>query len=242
MGGRVVTANITALVGAGAQIDAVASAFGAYMNPAQRPVLHYVLDRPGAGERTLVLRGSGFTWPIVGPYQRDIQLQWVAADPIVRDTLTQTVTASAGTSGGAGRTYPLTYSRAYPPGGSASGSTGTILSHGDVRVQPFLRIYGPISGPGFYVHFAPSTGPVANVRFQDSFRVDAGHWVDVDTRAKTALMDSDPTQSVLGALDWINTVWPVLPIAPATTTMNLYGSSTSAVTQVQASWSDGYLT
>jgi hypothetical protein len=242
MGGRVVTANITAVTGAGARIDAVASSFGPYMDPSARPVLHYILDRPGTAERTLVVRGSGYAWPIVGPDQRDIQLQWVAADPVVRDTVTQTVTASAGVSGGAGRVYPLTFNRSYPAGGSAAGTTGTIVSHGDIKVRPLVRIYGPISGPGMYVHFAPSVGPTADLRFVSSFRVDAGHWVDVDTRTKTALMDSDPTQSVLASLDWLNTTWPALPVAPASTTMNLYGAGTSNVTQAQSIWQDGFLT
>jgi hypothetical protein len=242
MGGRVVTANIVALAGAGARIDAVASSFGPYMDPSARPVLHYVLDRPGAAERTLTMRGSGYAWPVVGPNQRDIQLQWVAPDPVVRDTVTQTVTASAAVSGGAGRLYPLAFNRSYPAGGSAAGTTGTITSHGDIKVRPLVRIYGPISGPGMYVHFAPTVGPVADIRFLSSFRVDAGNWVDIDTRAKTALVNGDPTQSVLASLDWLNTTWPVLPVAPASTTMNLYGTGTSNVTQVQAIWADGFLT
>ena len=82
MGARAVTADITAIAGVGAVIDAVASGFGPFMVPSVRPVLHYVLDVPGAAERTLTLRASGYAWPIVGPFTRDVQLQWVAADPI----------------------------------------------------------------------------------------------------------------------------------------------------------------
>jgi hypothetical protein len=242
MAGRVVTANITAVTGAGARIDAVASSFGPYMDPAARPVLHYILDRPGTSERTLVMRGSGYSWPIVGAYERNIQLQWVAADPVARDTVTQTVVASTGAAGVAGRVYPLTFSRSYPPGGPGGGTTGTIVSHGDIRVRPLLRIYGPISGPGMYVHFVSSLGPTWDIRFISSFRVDAGHWVDVDTRAKTVNMDSDPNQSALSSLDWLNTTWPTLPVAPASSTMNLYGAGTTNVTQCQAIWQDGWIT
>jgi hypothetical protein len=94
--GRTVTVNIIALRGAGAQIDAVAASFAPYMLPGARPVLHYVLDRPGAPERVLTLRGESYDFPIVGPSQRDIVLTFVAADPVVRDPVTQSVTSYSG--------------------------------------------------------------------------------------------------------------------------------------------------
>src|SRR5215475_9017960 len=54
MGPRAVSADITAIRSVPAQVDAVASMFAPYMVPSARPVLHYVLDRPGVAERTLV--------------------------------------------------------------------------------------------------------------------------------------------------------------------------------------------
>jgi hypothetical protein len=237
MGGRVVTADITALAGAGARIDDVADNFGPFMVPYARPVLHYILDRPGAAERVLTLRASGYSWPIVGPSQRDIQLQWLAADPVVRDPATRTVTAWSG-SGGAGRVYPLVFNRQYPTSGG-SPITGVISSPGDVAVRPLLRIYGPITGPD--VRLSPQSGAWFDVKFVASFVINAGDWVDVDTVAKTAFLRGDPTQSVLGQVDWLNTTWPVLPVAPATSNLNLYGSGASGVTQVQAIWHDGYM-
>lgn len=247
MGGRTVTAEITALAGAGARIDAVAASFAPFMTPAVRPVLHYVLDRPGAAERTLTLRAAGYSWPIVGADERDIQLQWVAADPVIRDPTLQTATAWSGAHpGNPGRLYNLTFNRLYPVGGGGP-IPGTIESPGDVAVRPRLRIYGPITGP--VVNFAMSD-PVAGsssaaVYFLAGYRIDAGHFVDVDTAAKTAYVDDDPTQPALSALDWsqMGAGWPVLPVLPATTQMTLtaLGGNTTGVTQVQATWQDGYL-
>lgn len=238
MGSRVVSANISALAGAGAQIDAVASSFAPYMVASARPVLHYVLDRPGAAERTMTLRASGYSWPIVGPSQRDIQLQWIAADPIARDPNVSSATSWAGMAF-AGRTYALIFNRIYPPGTSAP-SSGVIVSNGDVPVRPMVRIYGPISAPS--LQFGFSAGGYSYIRFIQSFHIDAGHYVDVDTRAKTAWLDGDHTQSVLAQIDWANTTWASLPVAPANTVMNLSGSGTSGVTQAVATWQDGYLT
>jgi hypothetical protein len=238
MGPRTVTIAIDTFAGAGARIDAVAAQFGAYMVPAARPVLHYVLDRPGAAERTITLRPANYGWPIVGADARNIQLQFVAADPAVYDPNVNSATAWSGGAGG-GRAYNLAYPRAYPVGGGAP-TSATILSHGDLAVQPLLRLYGPIQGAD--VQLAPSSGATVHVRFVGSYFINAGHFVDVDTNRKTAIADGDPTQSVVGQLDWTNTRWPVLPIAPDSTTMTISGTNTSGVTQVVATWQDRYLT
>jgi hypothetical protein len=46
---------------------------------------------------------------------------------------------------------------------------------------------------------------------------------------------------VITGLDWVATRWPVLPVLPDQTTMTITGSNTTAVSQVQASWQDRYL-
>jgi hypothetical protein len=243
MGGRTVTANITALAGAGARIDAVAASFAPFMVPSARPVLHYVLDRPGAAERTLTLRAAGYSWPIVGADERDIQLQWVAADPVARDPTLRTATAWAGASNSPGRLYNLTFNRIYPVGGGGP-VPGTISSPGDLPVTPALRIYGPITGPVVNFAMTNPTGAIA-VYFLADYRIDAGHFVDVDTAARTAYIDGDTTQSALSAIDWsqMGNGWPVLPVLPGSTQMTLtaLGGNTTGVTQVVATWQDGYL-
>jgi hypothetical protein len=235
MGGRNITADITALSGAGARIDEVAAAFGPFMVPSARPVLHYVLDRDANTERTLTLRSSGYAFAVAGPFQRDIQLAWVAADPVARDPAVQTATAWAGT-GVLGRVYNLVFPRVYPVG-SAVATRGTIVGHGDVLIRPYLRIFGPITAP-VVQFFTTSVG--YNVTLTS--RIDAGHFVGIDTVRHTAWLDDDPNQSVLASVDWNNTKWPTLPNAPDYTSMGLSGSGTTSSSQVAATWQDGYLT
>jgi hypothetical protein len=241
MGARVVTADIVAVASAGAVIDAVATAFAPFMVPSARPVLHYVLDRPGATERTLTLRASGYSWPLKGASRRDIQLSWVASDPVARDPTVHTATAWAGSTAGGGRTYNLTFNRVYPAG-TTPATVGQIRSPGDVPVRPLLRIYGPITDP--YVQLSTTGTPVVNylIRFAAGFRVDPAHFVDVDTAAKTAYIDGDIRQPAMSSIDWTNTTWPVLPASNAINYLYLFGTSTSPVTQVVATWQDGYLT
>jgi hypothetical protein len=246
MGGRTVSAQVTALHGAGASIDDIGSLFAPFMVPSARPVLHYVLDRQGTAERVMTLRPAGYSWPIAGADQRDIMLQWVAADPVVRDPNGRSYTAWSGsTPTNPGRLYNLTFPRIYPVGGGGP-ITATIWSNGDVPFQPVLRFYGPITGPvATFTYTDPSTTKTStwHVVFLPAYRIDAGHYVDVDTAARTAVLDG--TTSVLSALDWNANAkqWPYLPIWPAQITMALTsaGGNTTGVTQVVATWEDGYL-
>jgi hypothetical protein len=239
MGERAVSANVHAVAAGGVSIDAVAAQFAPFMVPSARPVLHYVLDRPGAPERTMTVRAAGYAWPIAGPIERQIHLQWIAADPVARDPTQRSAVAFAGSSTGAGRGYNLTFLRTYPTGGGSS-SSATITSAGDVAVRPLLRIYGPVTAPT--VTFTPAAGLVT---FLPTMVVSGGHYLEVDCAQRSAYLDGDRTQNVLTQMDWATMNaqggWPLIP--PQTTvTMAMTGQSTGGLTQTQATWNDGYLT
>ena len=237
-GSRVVSANITAQRD---PVDAVAASFAPFMVPSVRPVLHYVLDRPGAPERAFTVRASGYSWPVTGSKRRDIQLQWVAADPVAVDPTQRSATAWAGSEVGGGRVYNLTFNRTYGAEGGSLPTAAVLTSPGDVIVWPLLRIYGPIAQPLVtFTYDAPT--PPASVVFTAPFNVDAGRYVEVDTDEKTAYRDGDRSQPVLGSIDWLATVWPYIPARNAPATMTLTGEGTTGTTQVQATWQDGYLT
>jgi hypothetical protein len=239
MGPRAVSADITALAGAGAVIDDVGRMFGPFMVPSARPVLHYVLDDASADglEHTLTVRPASYDWQLIGDQSRDIHLAWIAADPVARDPNTRTATAWAGSATIPGRTYPLTFARVYPATGG-SPSTATLHTDGDVPIQPQVRIWGPIGGP--VVVFTPPAGPTYRIAFLSTFMVAAGSYVDVDTRMHTAFYNGDPAQNQLVSIDWTANAWPVL--SPGVDwNMTISGTSTTGVSQAVASWQDGYL-
>jgi hypothetical protein len=243
MGARAMSADIRAYGGTMSP-DEIGACFAPFMVPSARPELHYVLDRAGAPERFAVVRGAAYTWPVSGKRNRDIHLSWIAADPIVRDPLQKSAVAMAGSSTIAGRGYALTHNRIYPVGGGAA-SSAEIRSAGDVVVRPLLRLWGPITNP--LITLTPTTGsdpagPPAKIAFIAGYLVGAGHYVDVDTAAKTAWLDGDPSQSVMAQVDWAQSVWPILPTLPYYSTLTVAGESTSAASQVQALWYDGFLT
>ena len=239
-GGRTVTAKIMAFAGGAVPLDVVVEQFAPFLDVGARPQLHYTTEG-NLAERVLTLRASAWSAPMDTPPERGVQLTWVAPDPIARAAQSGQATAWSGAASGGGRTYPLTFNRVYPAGGGAP-STGLIISQGDVAVQPYLRIYGPITGPR--VAFVTQLAPAANylVAFLATARIDAAHFVGIDTKVHTAYLDDDITKPMLSQLDWTQMNWPVLPPAPDQTTMSLTGQNTTGVTQVQATWQDRYLT
>lgn len=245
-GSRAVSASILASEQLGAvSVDEVAASFGYFMSPAIRPELHYVLERPGNPERVLVVRGSGYTWPIDGGGKREVQLQWIAADPVARDATVKTANAWAGSASPAGRSYNLTFNRVYPPG-SGSSTVATVLTVGEVPVSPLLRVYGPATSPEVYSDaYDAGGGQVARyqILWKPGVVIDAGTFVEVDCARHTATLNGDPTQPVLDRILWTESQWVVFHPAPSTNALWMAGGSTaSGITQVEAIWRDGWLT
>jgi hypothetical protein len=243
-GGRVVSVTIVALEAAGAQIDAVASMFGPYMAPNVRPTLHYVLDRPGTPERTMTVRSSAYSWLVNNDYQRDIQLQWVAADPLAYDTVTKTATATPGASVADGRTYDWTPGRTYPDVTPTPAGAANLTTNGDVPVRPLLVITGPVTAPLVNFQIATSGAQAGRVVFVQAMVIDAGKTVTVDCEQRRAWRDGDPSQDVTSFLNWSgianNGGWPAL-IPGVAIRMSMTGSTTTAATKVDAYWKDAYL-
>jgi hypothetical protein len=229
MGPRTVTATIT-VVNPPARLDDVADNFAPYMVPSARPTLHYVLDRGSNPERYLTVRGDSYDWPVVGAVTRDVALQFIAADPIVRDVNTRTVTTTI----------------------SAGGFSSVFASPGDVAARPLIRLSAVSAnlsqinstiGFGTRLFLSASGATLASLFFVPGYVLGAGNHIDVDTAAHTASYNGDPTQSVLNQIDWTQTptVWPVLPAGP-----NVYysvrGTDATNSATVAYIWNDGYLT
>jgi hypothetical protein len=210
-----------------------------YLDPSARPTLTYQVDTD-VSPRTMTVRAAQVTGPYDHPSVSPVQLGFKAASPFVYDSNVRTASVAPLGGGGAGRAYPLTFDRVYP---AAAAQTVNLYNYGDFTAYPVLRFYGPITGP--YASFGVAGQPTAWVRFQPGYVIPAGHYVQVDTAARTAFYDGDPTQSVFNQLA-INPAepWPYIPPgAPAKfTQMALQGGgSTGTGTQLVATWADPYL-
>ena len=239
-GSRAVTADIVT-TGYAVSVDEIASQFGRFMSPKIRPELHYVLDRPGTPERVLRVRGDAYGWPIVGGTKRDIHLSFIAADPIARSVDEEIATAWAGSDvPGGGRTYDLTYDRKYAGEAGGAKIDAYPVVEGDVTVQPVFRIYGPVTAPRIEVWHTYEGQEVTHnaFAFRESFTVPAGEFVEIDSEHHTCTFNG---ASVLGAVQWMVSNWLEFTPEPFGNQMSLFGSSTSYLTQVQATWQEGWL-
>jgi hypothetical protein len=241
-GARAVSASIVTSSHA-TQPDAVAAQWGRFMHPGTRSQLHYVLDRPGAEERVLVVRPSGYQWPINGSNKREVSLSFIAADPIARAAKLSTSAAWSGSSVVAGRTYNLTYDRYYPSGGGAE-VAGFPSSSGDVATSPLLRVYGPITAPvvEWWSYLEGVQSAYYVLAFEPGFIIASGEYVEIDCRNHSATRNGDRRLSCIDALLWGSAGWPEVAPLPETNRLTLKGDSTDHLTQVQAIWRDGYLT
>jgi hypothetical protein len=212
LGLRVVNAQIVALTGAGARIDEVAAAFAPFMDPAQRPTLHYILDRATNPERTMTVRAAGYSAPIAGPYERSIQLQWVAADPACYDPNPGLASAAAG------------------------GGTDVIANNGDLPARPVFHIIGNITGAT--ITLSGPAPPAWKLAFLASYVIAAGHYVDIDTANRTVYGDGDPANNLLSKIDWSVSSWQWIP--PGNTTM-VFTPTGGGTAFCQAHWNDAYL-
>jgi len=242
LGARVVTATIQAFPGGSSTIDDIARLFGPYTNPAVRPELHWTLNTADHAERMLTLRAADFAAPMPAPLGREIMLGWVAADPVCYDpTVQQAVGWPTGTIAG-GRTYNLTFNRVYPQT-IITGQNAYITVTGDVPAYPDFRIYGPITGPVLQLTqqltATQTSQTVINFALDSTVVVPTGGWIDINAATRTV---TDQNGNNLQAhVIWSTSSWPAL--APNSTwTLALGGTSTGTVTQVLATWQDGYLT
>ena len=123
---------------------------------------------------------------------------------------------------------------------SNGATVGTIVTVGDVPVAPLLYIYGPITRPHAWIVNTDLSGTF-DIYTLPGLTISAGHSLVIDTRAKTAYLDNDPTQPAMASIDWTSTSWPLVTPSPNQGNLHLAGSSTSGITQVVAWWQDVYL-
>lgn len=214
-------------------------ALAPFLDPTVRSTLTYQVDDDVA-PRTMTVRAAQASGPFDNPVTSMVSMGFKCADPLAYDaTQQQSRLYVAGL--GAGRAYNLSFSRAYPGGGQTS---AVLYNYGDFAAFPVLRFYGPITGPAA-AFYSSLPVPVMGVVFQASYTIPGGHYVEVNTRERTAYYDADRTQPVTDKLDWTRyeIVWPWVAAGAPTvaTSVQLTGGGYSTATQLVVLWNDPYL-
>jgi hypothetical protein len=217
---RVVSAKIMAVAAPGWGLDSVVRQFMPFLDPGSRPALHYA-DDYGGEERVLILRGSQFSSPMGIPPERPFQMTWVAGDPIAKGVTLQEQSVHGGLS-------------------------GRCRNGGQLPVPPVVIIVGPITRPVVTFTRLSDNSKIGAVALVAGYSVPANSNVVIDTRAKTALLNGDPNQSVFNQVDWAATQWPVLPIISVDDTMfamtgDPNGLAQTNITAAVVQWNNWYL-
>lgn len=237
LGGRAITATIrmkSASHCGGETMQALIDRITPYMHPRLRPTLTWQL--PGSTDpteiRAATVRGASWPYVIDGPKHPVIALSWaVPSGEIVEGGPDARHCISIQPAGDEqpGRTYDREGDREYPPSGPSGSriitNAGTALTHWD------LSIYGPITDPMFTVNGV-------DIRFDRNggLALAAGEYIAIDTRALTALLNGDSSESRYGNMNYDEWNWDDLRLIPGPNTIRLNGADITAQTTGVLCW------
>lgn len=133
-----------------------------------------------------------------------------------------------------GRTYPRFYPWSYP---SSEGYGNAVLDNDGNRPAHWVaRIFGPVTGPAL---IRSHGGTEASLAFDVDFSIAEGDYVQVDSSARTVLLNGEAGASRYGDLDFSVTEWWRVP--PGANTVRLDASTYTTPAQAEITWADTYL-
>ncbi len=225
-GDRAIVAELT--MAAPPNTDSAVDTLAGLMNPAARYYLY--MQRPGwTGERRTLVRGASFACP--PGTVRLAQAGWVAPSGTLEDSVLSQVGMSPTGSGSGGVTFPVTFPMVFDPGlvpGAAQVNVG-----GTVPTPIVAYLFGPCSAP---LLRCVTTGQ--QISF-GSLSIAAGDYLEVDTGARTATLNSDPNQSRYSAMDFGTSMWWQLP--PGAVQIVFSPSTPSGNCQALVTWRGRWL-
>jgi hypothetical protein len=203
-----------------------------------RPTLHYALDAD-VDVRCLGLRIGQWSNPIDHPGNATaFSVQWVCPDPIAYGKSTNEVILPTTTGSTGGFSFPLHFPIHFPRF-EGSTSSGIIFNVGTYQSWPLLRIYGPCTDPAV-VWIDPVTGLSTGTQVVFSgLTIDAGDYVEVDTRAHTARLNGSVAANRYSTIDFAATLWGPLTTGPNPLRFTAAAASSDCVCHVL--WRDAFL-
>lgn len=201
-----------------------------FARPNARPQLVYQFDGD-ATPRALTLRSSDWTAPVMMPGYTAFTIAWKAANPIAYGLVanSQSFPPLANFNG---RAYPRTYPLSYPSGYGGAG-IATVTTLGDYVTWPIVRMFGPLTNPT--LTWQDGSGQIVFT----GLTVNQGDYLQIDTAARTVILNGDPNASRYSFLDFTQTVWA--PLQPGDNVLRFSADSASSPALVEIDWSDAWL-
>lgn len=211
--------------------------FAPFLNPKARPQLIYAFDED-VEERAFTLRVQQGSAPISSGRSSAFQYQWKCPDPIAYGLDTNEVDIPPAAGASTGRTYPLTFPRVYPAGYGGSGQSFVGVG-GTYPTWALLRIFGPCVDPAIYWLDPETTDPLGIQVVLSGITVDEGDYLEIDTKARTVLLNGDPGANRYSFVDFANTVWG--PLQPVMNLLRFQVSSADVPAIAQVLFRNAYL-
>jgi hypothetical protein len=262
IGSRVVTIGVRVLRDNGPAVHVLADRLAAFTSPRLRPYLY--VQRDEEPERRLQLRRSQWSAPIAKGRALDIVAQWVAPTGVLESAELQSSTVSAA---GPGSNLGRRYDRVYDGGGeswlteddepwlteddepwlTSSGEAGTgprrypaaepagtssMFNAGTADAYPVLRVYGPCQDPTI------ENLTQGKALVFGGLAIDAGEFVEIDTRAKTVRFLGLATDSRYGTVVFAESSWWTL--SPGPNAVRFTPAEFSAAAEVVIEWRDAW--
>jgi hypothetical protein len=171
---------------------------------------------------------------VTGQWKKAFQLQAICADPrMYSQALNSSTLTQSGMTGSSGASFPLAFPINFG-GGSGASVAVNLTNAGNFSAPATIRIAGPITDPHV------TNAATLETLYLDSsggLTLAAGEYVEIDTLART-VTKSDGT-NYYAKVRFPASIW--LNVEPGSSTLQLWGSVTSAVTALTVSWRDTWV-
>lgn len=211
---------------------------GPLLTPALRPYLivnNDQWDQP----RQLTVRFDSTAKPFSDPTNWPVQISWQAPNGVWEAANLATAVIGAFIASSTGFVFDVPgaviTSAGYVFPATSAPSPSQVANEGSAPSQWTAFLYGPATGPKLANDTAGLT-----LEFTDAMPpLGPGEYIALDSRAQTALRNSDPRSSVLGFLNFATSNWWLLQ--PGLNTLRYYPSSAAAGAQANLSFRPAWI-
>jgi hypothetical protein len=189
--------------------------------PSHRPQLLVQCDGWGQ-QRVLTMRGTPASCVVASKHVSFLEASvgWVVPEGVMLSLATE-LSIQPTAANATGRSYQKSYPWSYVPGTQPNEATAT--NAGNAPWGWVAKFWGQATNIRIN---NLTTGGVTKL----DLNIPEGHFVQVDSRAKTVLMDNDPTQSVFSSMDFtVSSWWTLAANTDNTISVTAQSSDTNAI-------------
>ena len=201
----------------------------AFTNGRLRPTLSIVAD--DESEKIATLSRGTVTTAQERPTHQDAVIQFAVPSGILESAELHEASANASGDTVDGFEFDIEFDLEFPAA-SPQGSV-EVVNAGDRDAYPVLRLFGPWSGESSIINDTYDERLVF-----DNLSVTAGNYLEIDTRAKTILLNGDSTQTRYQYLVFPDSTW--FTLRPGTQRIRFVPTTFTAPAQALILWRDAW--